>query len=1036
MDILSGSRMYGDWVKKANWLGLESLGICEHNTLAGAMKFQLACKGKIKSIIGMSITVKNNGEQFRLKLFVKDSIGWLNLLRINKVINIDNEGHIDYTQLKDLLGGLQVIIDTKFTRISHLKGINTENWYYSLEPVEFVSTNADNDFFLGLNEFIKSDMQPVASLCSHYLERGHAFVSEVFNNMANRTTTRFPTKQWFMSEEEYISELQPFFKDIVDADSYALKAINNANKISNTCDFNIPEMSPDNRHLPHYKMKPEEIKKYGNINTMMEALIEDGLKKKVDKSLWKQYRERIALELEVLDIGNVRSYFLILWDIINWSRSQGIIVGIGRGSAAGSLVAYLMDITRVNPIEYNLLFERFLNPGRVEKSLPDIDVDFSGKRRNEVKQYIIDRYGKDYFCDVGTYTNMKAKSLFKELGKLEYGYEHYILNEMTKYWPQDVEEVKDLLKYSCGDPRLKQFVKSNSELIGDMHLMIMQPKAESIHACATIIVPDDRPIWEWIPVKLMIRDGEKILVSQWEGPELEATGFLKEDILGVAQLDKYEMILNRIKEDTGETVDLDKIPLDDKDVMKLFQEGANSDIFHFGSAGLTQFCRELKPENINDLIAANSLYRPGPIEQGFHKKYIKRKNGLEEVTHPPHCEHITKDSYGVICYQEQIMLICQHIGGLTLAEADSIRKSMVKKDLKSIGKFVDQFKENGMKVWKIPKDEIDELWDTLLSFAKYAFNRSHAAAYSITAYYGQWLKLHYPLQFWATAFSFARDEDYPVYLAEIYDNGTINMHPPHINISEGSVVADKDTGDMYWPLSSIKGCGDIAYAQVLRIRDEVGGFTSFENFLKNNLWKADKKKGIEGSKVNKTVIEAFIASGAFDILEDLESPSERLRLLQYYREKYKVKVDKNKDVFNTDNVEEDWWWSLKQKELSGVAKFDFHKIAAKNFELPYIDEPIDIELMGDGDDANAIGIVTDIKVRKTKKGDKMASLVLEYNFQSINVTIWPSDYKQNKNMIDNSLGKIMVVTGQVKFDSYKGCNTVYSSKDGIIDVLE
>ena len=743
MDILSGSRLYPDWVKKAKHLGFTSLGICEHNTMAGIVKFQLACKsGGITPIIGMSFDVNTPDGKLVLKAYVKDEIGWGNLLKINKAINITNGGFIDISELDGLGEGLFIVADVKYSKFEAVSKITALDITYTLEPVEFISTSVDNEYILNLQKFIESDLEPIAIYDAHYLEKDHAFVRELLAKIGKKTSTKRPTNQWFMGDIDWIQGIYGLPIDEGKATNLVTLALKNISMVVSGCNFTIPEMSPETRYLPSYNMTPEEIEKYGNSSNMLEVLVEEGLQKKIPVADHPQFRERIKAEFEVLDIGNVRDYFLTLWDVIFWARSKGIQVGIGRGSAAGSVIAYLTDITRVDPIEYDLLFERFLNPGRVQKSLPDIDVDFSGKRRGEVKEYIMSRYGEDQFCDVGTYTNLKPKSLIKEIGKIEYGFEHYILNDITKYWANDMETVQDIIATGGKDGRTKKFINDNPELINDCHLMLLQPKAESVHACATIIVPNDKTIHEYMPCKWMISGGKKTLTSQWEGPELEAVGFLKEDILGVELLDRYEMVINRIKEDLGEDLDLEDIPLNDHEVMEMFKRGDNADIFHFGSTGLTGFCKELKPDNINDLIAANSLYRPGPMEQGFHKQYVKRKNGIDDVSYLPQCEEITKDTYGVLCYQEQIMRICQHVGGLTLAEADSIRKAMVKKDLNAIGKFVDQFKESAINKWKIPSGEVDTLWETLLSFAKYAFNKCISGDDQLLMYKGN--SLYHP----------------------------------------------------------------------------------------------------------------------------------------------------------------------------------------------------------------------------------------------------------------------------------------------------
>jgi DNA polymerase-3 subunit alpha len=502
MEILSGSREYSDWVKKANFLGIKNLAICEKDTLAGVMKFQIECNNKgIKPIIGMQVTVLDEDEEIHLlNLYTVNDDGWKNLLSINKIINVDNIGKpIKNSQLEDCMLGLVAIYNVDSISYKQYKKYDRHSKNFAISYLKY----SNEDLFL------------------HYDEK---------------------TK---------------------DIPHLVLYSIENTNKLSDLCNFNV---SQNGRNLPRYKMNQNEIDEFGidGSEDLFWSLVQKGIANKVPTDKQEEYMDRVATEWEVIEYGDVMDYFLILWDIIKWARSKGILVGDGRGSAAGSLVSYLMDITRVDPIEYNLLFERFLNRGRVEKSLPDIDVDFSGKRRWEVKEYVMNKYGYDYFCSVGTYTNLKPKSLIKEIGKLN-GLEHSDINYFTTLMG-DSNEFLDIFTEAQKRPQIKKFVCNNVGIINETRLMNLQPKAESIHACATIIVPNSKEIYEWIPVKVMNQNGEHVLVSQWEGAELESAGFLKEDILGLGLLDKYEMILYLIKRDYNIDIDLYSIDIHEPEI--------------------------------------------------------------------------------------------------------------------------------------------------------------------------------------------------------------------------------------------------------------------------------------------------------------------------------------------------------------------------------------------------------------------------------------------------------------------------------------
>lgn len=322
------------------------------------------------------------------------------------------------------------------------------------------------------------------------------------------------------------------------------------------------------------------------------------------------------------------------------------------------MCAYCLDIVQLDPIKYGLLFSRFLNKGRVTVSLPDVDTDFQGDRREEVKRYMETKYGENQICSVGTYTTLKLKGAIKDLSRqknVDFGEVNYV----TTVLDTDKDKFEEIFENACKKKRVKNFVQENSNVINDLPLVLGQPKASSIHACATLILPEDKDIYNWIPVKKMtLGDGESVLVSEWEGIELEQAGFLKEDILGILQLTKFKDTLDSIKKETGENVDIYSLPMEDEQVYKYFSKGWNGDVFHFGSHGLTGYCKELKPDNVEDLIAAISLYRPGAMENNFHNEYVLRKRGEREVEYVWGTEKSTKSTLGLIVYQEQVMRIC------------------------------------------------------------------------------------------------------------------------------------------------------------------------------------------------------------------------------------------------------------------------------------------------------------------------------------------------------------------------------------------
>lgn len=428
--------------------------------------------------------------------------------------------------------------------------------------------------------------------------------------------------------------------------------------------------------------------------------------------------ERIDREVGVIKLGEAIDYFLITWDIINWCHRNGIMTGISRGSAGGCLVSFLLGITKLDPMRYNLLFERFLNAGRVKVSLPDIDCDYPGEDRPRVKKYMEERYGWNQVCSVGTYSALQLRAAIKDMSRL-YGLEFQEVNEMMKVFDVKDRKPEDLFKIACAHSRVKKFVLDHPDLINEVMLIMPAPKAQSIHACAMMVFPDEYDMFRWVPIR---KQGDEY-VTEWEGGEMDAAGFLKEDVLGVKQFDKFQDMVRLVKEHEGTDLDIFSVPLDDPEVYRYFQNGWNEDNFHFGSSGLTGYCKQMKPENIEDLIAAISLYRPGAMENGFHNEYIARKEGRSKVEYFVGTEEILKNTYGVFCYQEQIMELCKKLGGLSLVEADDVRKAMVKKKYEALQQYQERFIPYYRDNFNVTQKYSEEVWEAIDKASTYLFNR-------------------------------------------------------------------------------------------------------------------------------------------------------------------------------------------------------------------------------------------------------------------------------------------------------------------------
>lgn len=672
-------------------------------------------------------------------------------------------------------------------------------------------------------------------------------------------------------------------------------------------------------------------------------------------------------------------------------------------------------------MRYNLLFERFLNAGRVKVSLPDIDCDYPGEDRPRVKKYMEERYGWNQVCSVGTYSALQLRAAIKDMSRL-YGLEFQEVNEMMKVFDVKDRKPEDLFKIACAHSRVKKFVLDHPDLINEVMLIMPAPKAQSIHACAMMVFPDEYDMFRWVPIR---KQGDEY-VTEWEGGEMDAAGFLKEDVLGVKQFDKFQDMVRLVKEHEGTDLDIFSVPLDDPEVYRYFQNGWNEDNFHFGSSGLTGYCKQMKPENIEDLIAAISLYRPGAMENGFHNEYIARKEGRSKVEYFVGTEEILKNTYGVFCYQEQIMELCKKLGGLSLVEADDVRKAMVKKKYEALQQYQERFIPYYRDNFNVTQKYSEEVWEAIDKASTYLFNRSHAAAYAITGYISQWVKVHYPIEYWSVAFKYAEDKDYPQYIAEINKTGVCTVRPVDINISDTDVIINFKEKTLYWSITGVKQVAEKAATQILKERQENGQYYSLQDFISRNRWK--------GSAVNSRIIQNLILTGAFDALENITSPKERVDLLVQFlgTEKKQIKDD-DPILRGADNhVNDSWWWSLLQKKLSGLAFFDYKSIYEKYgrgqfydlYEYCPLEECLDPDNRPNNGYVIVAGYVSEMEVKKTRKGESFCRLVLESNYEFIEIVVFQTEYAQLENLLQSAKYNLIIINGTLSWDKRREQNII------------
>lgn len=652
----------------------------------------------------------------------------------------------------------------------------------------------------------------------------------------------------------------------------------------------------------------------------------------------------------------------------------------------------------------------------------DIDTDVPGEYRPAVKQYMENRFGASQVCSVGTYTTLQIKQAINDVGKI-YGASIPTLRRLTKMI-EDVKTEEDFLKLACKRSEINQFLNKYPEMMNIVFLLLGQQKAASIHACAMMIFPKEKSMYEWCPVR---KSGD-LIVSEWEGGEMDEAGFLKEDILGIEQLDKFTDILNLIEKNTGRKINLySDIEYDDPEVYRYFANGWLSDIFQFSAKGLCAYTQKLKPKNMDDVVAALSLFRPGPMENGFHMDYIALKNGEKEPEYPIGAEEILKNTYSVQVYQEQIVKMVQVLAGFSEEEADVARAAIAKKKKDKVEKIHPKFVDGYVKRFAskgVTKESAEALWKQMEKFGLYAFNRSHSASYAINAYNSLWLKVHYPLEFWSVALSRASEDDFPQYVNEMQQTEGIEIKPVNINKSDINIVADKKDNSIYWAINATKQVGEKAQNQIMEERSKNGEYFSLAEFIDRHTFK--------GSAVNKSVIENLIYSGAFDMMDETREFSNifsaREFMLGKYREKNKIKIDKEKDeyflAFEKKKIAKDWWWLLQQKNKSGFAFFDYEGLV-REYLKPKVRNGVfyNVEDLQnyDGSTYEMVmvgGYVLEVEEREGKKG-RFANLLLESNYKFLCVVIFPDDYEENADFFISSKKSILLLSGKANFDKFK-----------------
>ncbi len=1011
-----------DYVKE---LGMSSVALTDHGVLYGAVEFYKEAKKRdIKPIIGSEIYVARNRmedrrpnidrKSYHMVLLVRNKKGYENLVKLITEAHLKGfyyKPRVDEELLEKYSSGLialsacvqgkipQFVLSNKNKEAEELvyryKKLFGEDGFY-LELQDHPNIEEQNTVNNKLIKLAKKTNTPLVATCdSHYLRPEDAETQDILMSINTGSEIDDPDRATIKKDDFSLrtaQEMNNSFKHIPEA-------ISNTEKIAQLCQF---DFELGKTRLPHIKMENGETE-----NEILKRKCLDGAKERYQKKDFKKVEERLNEELEVIWGANLSSYFLIVQDFVYWAKSNKIVVGPGRGSAGGSIIAYLLGITNIDPLYYDLLFERFLNPGRAKVSLPDIDLDFADRRRDEVIGYIAEKYGHDKVAQIITFGTMAARAAVRDVGRVlkkPYSY----CDKLAKMIPlgsnleETIENVIEFRKIYNTDKDAKEIIDHAKRLEGVV-------RHASTHACGLVI--SDKSLYDLVPLQHPTQNDDTI-VTQYEMHAVESLGLLKMDLLGLKNLTIIEDTLKRIYAVHKKNIDIEKISLNDKNSFKLLKEGKTVGVFQLESQGMQRYLKQLEPGSMEDIIAMVSLYRPGPIK--LIPDYIQRKHGRKEISYiHPKLKPILEPTYGVIVYQEQVMRIARDLAGYSLTEADTLRKAIGKKIKELLQgekkKFTEGIEKNG-----IDKKVGKQLWEWIEPFAQYSFNKSHATAYALIAYQTAYLKSHYPKEFMSALLTADQKDTERVgfLIAECRKMG-LEVLSPDINESfiGFSIVPDKP--QIRFGLSAIKNVGMKLVEEVVKERKENGKFSSLDNFLSR----------MTSQNVNKKSMESLIKSGAFDNMKDRGTMLYNLdRILEYGREKRKNKNNGQVGLFEGNgsfgedltlekaspiNEEDKLMW---EKELLGLF------ITGHPLE-PY-KEKIEKEagniakakrqMSGGGVRIGAI--VSSIKKIITKSGDPMFFVKMEDQNDSIEVIVFPRSVEENKTIFEE--GKPLFISGK------------------------
>ncbi len=1028
--LLDGSNKIKEYVARVKELGMDSAAITDHGVMYGVIDFYRAAReAGINPILGCEVYVApgsrfdketGTGESryYHLVLLAENNQGYANLMKIVSKgfvegfyykprvdLEILEKYHEGIIALSACLAGevarylaRGMYEEGKKAALRYQNIFGKGNFFLELQDHGIPEQQMVNQQLLRMHQ--ETGIELVATNDVHYTTAADADPHDILlclqpgKKLADEDRMRYEGGQYYVKSPREMEALFP----------YALEALENTHKIAQRCHV---EIEFGVTKLPKYDV-PSGYTSWEYLN----KLCFDGLAERYD-SVTDALKERLTYELTTIKNMGYVDYFLIVWDFIKYARDNGIMVGPGRGSAAGSLVAYTLGITQLDPIKYDLLFERFLNPERV--SMPDIDVDFCFERRQEVIDYVRQKYGNDCVVQIVTFGTLAARGVIRDVGRvLDMPYAQ--IDTIAKMIPQELNITID--KALTMNPELRKAYEEQDDiryLIDNAKRLEGLPRHTSMHAAGVVISQKD--VSEYVPLS---RASDGSIVTQFTMTTLEELGLLKMDFLGLRTLTVIRDAVNLVKKDYGVELNMQKLDYADKKVLDSLGTGKTDGVFQLESAGMKNFMKELKPQNFEDIIAGISLYRPGPMD--FIPQYIRGKNRPDTIRYDcPQLEPILTPTYGCIVYQEQVMQIVRNLAGYTLGRSDLVRRAMSKKKASVMEKerqnFVYGNEEEGVPgciANGISEQTANKIYDDMTDFAKYAFNKSHAAAYALVAYQTAFLKYYYPVQFMAALMTSVIEMPNKVaeYILVCRQMG-IKILPPDIN--SGTYGFSTDNGAIRYGLSAIKSVGRPVIEALVREREENGKYRSLKDFIERNI-----------EQINKRAIENFIKAGALDCLEG----NRHQKMIVYSQITDSINQEKKHtmagqlSLFDIVSEEDKKDFEIR---MPNVPEFDKEQILSYEKEVLGIylsghplekyrammdkiisarttdfqpDEETGIPRVTDGQKVIIGGMITDKTIKYTKNNKVMAFLTVEDLVGTVEVVVFPRDFEKNQSMLE------------------------------------